>query len=160
MEKNLYEITTYQAGATQASVHRVLQKVCDDILEPFGITKMQWLIIGHVLDAGKQGVRISDLASALATTMPYVTTATNILEARGYLQRVNNGKDNRSKLLVLNPDHIARCAEIEAALRRGLRETLYAEIDPEEFRIYIKVLYQLDEVAKSHAAKNITERNN
>jgi DNA-binding MarR family transcriptional regulator len=149
LEKSLHEITTYQAAAVQASVHRSLQKLCDDILAPFEITKMQWLIIGHVLDGGDKGVRISDLAKTLATTIPYVTNAVNLLEARGYLKRQNNTQDSRSKLLILNPDFAPQCRDIEAALRKGLRETLYATIDPKEFAIYMKVMYQLDEATKA-----------
>ncbi len=152
MEKSLRDITTYQAGAKQAAVHRSLQKLCDDILAPFEISKMQWLIIGHVLDAGEQGIRISDIATALSTTIPYITNALNLLEARGYLQRKNNSKDSRSKLLILNPNFAPKCAEIEATLRQGLRETLYAKIDRTEFIIYMKVMYQLDEAAKAHEA--------
>ena len=76
---DLGKITTYQAGVAQAAMHRVLQKLCDNILQPFGISKMQWLIIGTALDAGKHGVRISDLAAQLGTTMPYLTTTVNLL---------------------------------------------------------------------------------
>lgn len=151
MEDYLRNITTYQAGATQASVHRSLQKLCDRILEPFDITKMQWLIIGHVLDAGVAGVRISDLAQRLSTTVPYITTAVNILEARGYLTRKCNHLDSRSKLLVLNPDVISRCQAIEETLRKGLHGALYSQVDQAEFLIYMKVLYQLDEAARTYA---------
>ena len=151
MGKDLHNIATYQAGAKQASVHRTLQKLCDTILEPFEITKMQWLIIGHVLDAGKAGIRISDLATALSTTIPYITTAVNILEVRGYLERKSNSQDNRSRLLVVTDSFIPQCETIEMTLRQSLREALYIHIKPEEFRIYMKVLYQLDEAAK-HAA--------
>lgn len=150
MEDYLLNITTYQAGATQASVHRSLQKLCDRILAPFDITKMQWLIIGHVLDAGVAGVRISDLAQRLSTTVPYITTAVNILEARGYLIRKCNHLDSRSKLLVLNPDVVPRCKTIETTLWQGLRDTLYSRIDQTDFLIYLKVLCQLDEAAKSY----------
>jgi DNA-binding MarR family transcriptional regulator len=152
LKKDLRHTTTYQAGAMQASVHRSLQKLSDRILEPFQITKMQWLIIGHVLDAGTKGVRVSDLAAALSTTLPYVTNAVNVLEARGYLQRNANSTDSRSKLLVLNPEFVPRCKEIEAALRQGLRDTIYAHVDPKDFAIYMKVLYQLEESAAQ--AKN------
>lgn len=154
MEKGLHEITTYQAGAMQASVHRSLQKLCDAILEPFEITKMQWLIIGHVLDAGSKGIRTSDLAAILSTTIPYITNAVNVLEARGFIQRQDNTEDSRSKLLVLNPDFEPQCSKIEATLRQGLRETLYASINRQDFLVYMKVLYQLDAGIKIAEAKD------
>lgn len=139
----LHKISTYQAGATQAYMHRKLQKVCDDILRPFGITKMQWLIIGHVLDAGETGIRISDLADTLGTTLPYLTNSINLLESRGILERRDNDKDTRSRLIVVCPDYVPTCAQIEATLRAGLRKTIYSKIDPKEFAIYIKVMEEL-----------------
>ncbi len=149
MKQDLHAITTYQAGAIQASAHRALQKLCDQLLEPFNITKMQWLIIGHVLDGGRQGVRISDLAARLATTVPYITTAVNLLESRGYLRREENGEDSRSKLLFIESAFKPKCAEIESTLRAGLRETLYAHIKPSDLHTYVKVLYQLEEAARA-----------
>lgn len=149
MKKNLHEITTYQAGAVQASVHRSLQQLCDQILEPFGITKMQWLIIGHILDAGTEGIRVSDLAKNLSTTIPFITNAVNVLEARSLVARRDNQQDSRSKLLIINPNFAPRCEEIETALRKGLRETLYASIEPEDFKIYIKVLFQMNEARRA-----------
>ncbi len=144
------KITTYQAGAVQSTMHRLLQKLCDDILKPFGITKMQWLIIGAVRDGGKKGVRISDLANMLGTTIPYLTTSINILESRGILARKENNQDSRSKLVLLNADFVKKSDKIEKALRNGLRATIYSEVDPQEFGIYLKVMYQLMEVGKKH----------
>jgi DNA-binding MarR family transcriptional regulator len=145
---DLSKITTYQAGVVQAAMHRMLQKLCDDILQPFGITKMQWLIIGTVRDAGKDGMRISDLANKLNATIPYLTTSINLLEARSILLRKDNNEDSRSKLVSVNPRYVKKCHEIEATLRDGLRQSIYSQIDPKEFGIYLKVMYQLLEVGK------------
>ncbi len=142
----LSEITTYQAGATQAFVHRELQKICDDILRPYEISKMQWLIIGNVLDTQKKGIRISDLADKLGTTISFLTTSVNLLEARGILKRLDNVNDTRSKLIVVSDTYVPKCKKIEITLRDGLRNTIYSDVDPAEFRIYIKVLLQLAHV--------------
>lgn len=140
---DLSKLTTYQAGATQAYMHRKLQKICDILLRPYGITKMQWLIIGHVLDSGKKGVRISDLAEKLGTTMSYLTTSINLLESRAILERRDNASDTRSRLVVVSRDYVPTCAEIENTLREGLRKTIYAKVDPSEFAVYIKVMEEL-----------------
>lgn len=143
---DLARITTYQAGTAQAAMNRVLQKKCDEILKPFGITKMQWLIIGNVLDAGKNGIRISDLADQIGTTIPYLTNALHLLESKNYIKKIANDNDLRSKMIKLNPKLISQCTQIESVLREGLRKSVYANIDPVEFRTYIKVMYQLGEV--------------
>ena len=147
---NISNITTYQAGVAQAATHRSLQKLCDDILKPFGISKMQWLIIGTVLDTGKKGIRVTHLAEKLGTTLPYLTTAINLLESKAILVRKDNNSDNRSKLVSINKAFVPLCVEIEATLRQALRDSIYAEIDPAEFRTYMKVLYQLSDVGSRH----------
>lgn len=150
-DDDLSKITTYQAGAVQASMHRLLQKQCDIILKPFGISKMHWMIIGHVWDAGSAGIRISDLSTNLGTTIPYVTTATNLLEAKGFLLRKGNAHDGRSKLVTINSKLIPKCQEIEHTLREGLRKSIYAKVNPAEFRVYMKVMYELKTVSDKGA---------
>lgn len=149
MEKyDLSKITTYQAGIAQASMHRLLQKQSDKILKPYGISKMQWMIVGLVLDGGPDGVRISDLATQLATTIPYLTTNINLLESRDILVKTTNDNDSRSKLITIAPDFLPKCKQIEAGLRDGLRKAIYSRVDPVEFSIYIKVLYELIDVGR------------
>lgn len=145
---DLSHITTYQAGILQAAAHRQLQRYCDEALEPYGITKMQWLIIGTVLDAGQAGIRLTELSAKLGTTASYITASVNFLEASGYVKRAENSQDSRSKLVLINPDIVDRCHEIEVTLRQALRETIYADIDPVEFRIYMKVLVLLSGVVE------------
>lgn len=139
----LSDLTTYQAGIIQASMNRKLQKVTDAILSQYGLTKMQWFIIGTVLDAQQTGIRLSELSEKLGTTMSYLTTAINLLEARGILERKGHVDDTRSKLIVVTERHLPMCRQIEATLRNGLRKSIYSKIDPTEFRTYIEVMEQL-----------------
>jgi DNA-binding MarR family transcriptional regulator len=139
-------ITTYQAGVLQAKMHRALQKQCDLILNTFG--KMQWLIIGSVLDSGEEGVRLTELAETLGTTMSYITSAINLLEVKGMVIRKDSDIDNRSKFISINSSFVPECKIIEATLREGLRKSIYASVKPDDFKTYMKVLFQLVNVAK------------
>jgi DNA-binding MarR family transcriptional regulator len=143
----LGSITTYQAGVAQAALNRALQKRCDDILKPFGITKMQWLIIGTVLDAGPSGMRVSDLARTVGTTMSYLTNTINLLVSKGCLVRQNHGSDNRSKLVTVDPLFAPKCAGIEERMREGLRKTIYARVSRPDFLVYMSVIYQLRDIS-------------
>lgn len=142
---NISKLTTYQAGASQARFNRKLQMLSDQILEPYGITKMQWLIIGSVLDTQEHGVRLSELADKLGTSMPYLTTTINLLESKGILERENSTKDTRAKIIRVSKGYQRTCKKIEEDLRAGLRKEIYAKIDPAEFRVYLKVMQQLAE---------------
>ncbi len=139
----LSNITTYQAGAMQASTNRVLQRHCDEILKSYGLTKMQWLIIGSVLDAGNKGIRITEVTKKLNTTMSYLTTTINLLESKNMLTRKENNDDSRSKLIYINKDFAPKCYEIEKTLRKSLRNSIYTHVNPKEFQIYMKVMYEL-----------------
>lgn len=141
------DISTYEAGIIQASVHRILQKACDDILRPYGITKAQWFIIGTILDAGDKGIRLTELAGKTDTTLAYLTNAINLLESKEFLVRQSEKVDSRAKRIVVHPDFKELCCDIEGSLRKGLRELLFKNIDPAEFQVYMKVLRQLSEVS-------------
>lgn len=145
---SLHDITTYQAGTVQAAMHRLLQKKSDEILKPYGLTKMHWMIIGNILDAGEEGIRMTDLAKLLGTSLPYLTKATHSLQKQGYLVRVDNSGDQRAKILCGNPEFRDKYNEIEKNLRSALRDSFYAEIEPEEFETYIRVLYKLYDITK------------
>ena len=140
---DLSKITTYQAGVIQASANRKLQKITDTILLQYGLTKMQWFIIGTVLDAGSKGIRLSELSERLGTTMSYLTNTVNILESRRILDRKSNEEDTRSKIITVNASYASKCNEIEKTLRDGMRGSIYSQIDPVDFKTYIKVMDEL-----------------
>lgn len=143
---NLSDIPTYRVGALQAAANRALKKHGDELLKDYGITSMQWHIIGAVLDAGEQGARISDLATTLDTTLPFLTNNVNILELKGLLCRTSHSKDARAKMVKISDDFRPKCAEIENALRARLRESLYKQITPDELRTYIQTLVKFSNV--------------
>lgn len=140
---NLHDVTTYQAGVAQSTMHRLLQKECDENLKQFGITKMHWLIIGTVLDAGDEGMRITDIAEKVQTGLPYLTTTVNLLESKGILERVTDTADSRAKVVHISSSFRPKCAEIEISLRKRLRETIYSKVSQKDFLIYMDVLYTL-----------------
>lgn len=139
-------VTTYQAGVVQAAAHRGLQKICDDILRPYGLTKMHWMITGTILDAGPNGISITDLAGKLSTKLPYLTNTINLLESKGMLKRQISNNDERTKLVVVSDRYIATCKEIEQTMRRQLRTTIYRDISRQEFEIYMSVVYKLSDI--------------
>lgn len=136
------EITTYTAGVLQSAVNRSLQKLCDTTLHPYGLTKTQWIIVGTILDAGPDGIRLSDLAVKLDTTVSYLTNAVNLLESKDFLVR-KAGPDNRSKLISVHEDFVPLCHTIESELRVHLRRHIYSQVPEKDFRTYMKVLHIL-----------------
>lgn len=140
---DIANITTYQSGVAQASAFRVVKHHTAHLLKDFGLSSMQWFIIGTVLDAGSEGIRVSDLAKKLDTTLAYMTNSINLLESREILTKKAHQYDARTKLVSVNSKYMKTCEKIEEALRVRLREVLYQNITREELTVYIKVLYKL-----------------
>ena len=144
---NLADITTYESGVVQSTAYRVLSKRVTDLLKKHDITMMQWFVVGTIYGSGTGGIRLTDLARKIDTGLPFLTNMINLLETKGMVYRINNQEDSRSKLVVVTPTFSRKCKTIEADLRDGLRQELYAHISPEDLRVYVKVLYQLAELA-------------
>ena len=144
---DLKSITTYQAGILQATTHRVLQKYSDQILKKYGITKMQWLIIGTVYDSGSKGTRLTELTAKLDTTMAYLTNTVNLLESKKILDRVDDKKDSRVKFITVNKSFKPKCSQIEKTLRDELRKTIYNSVNSADFATYIRVLKKLSKIS-------------
>jgi DNA-binding MarR family transcriptional regulator len=147
---NLASMTTYQAGVLQASAHRNLQRNCDEVLRQYELTTMQWLIIGSIYNAKGVPLRLTDLAAVTGTGLPYITSTLNYLEEKRIITRKLNNEDSRSKIIFIADDYIEQLAIIEKDLRKNLRETLYENIDAQDFNTYIKVIVQLADIKKAN----------
>lgn len=140
------DITTYKAAIMQSRAHRALKTHISYFLRDYGLTMMQWSIIGLVAEAGKGGIRISDLAKQLDTSLAFITTSINVLEAKGMVARGVHDQDSRAKLVRLTESFAPKVGTIEKDLADKLSEWLYATIDKKDIRTYMTVL---DQIAKS-----------
>jgi DNA-binding MarR family transcriptional regulator len=133
-------IPTYRAAVIQSRAHRTLKTKVSQFLRGHGITMMQWSIIGLIYDAGDYGMRISDIARELDTSMAFITTTVNILEAKGIVTKSSHDRDNRAKIVRLEATFLPKVSLIEDDLRIKMNEWLYRFITPEEMDAYMKVL--------------------
>lgn len=145
-EKDLSQITTYQSGIAQASAHRLINRVVTDFLLAYGLSPMQWFAIGMIYDASPAGMRLSDLAKVLDTTLPYITNTIALLESKGIVKKLTHTGDSRIKLVSIVANKETMIEEIESGLRERMREELYHEdnISREELATYIRVLYKIN----------------
>lgn len=150
MKKDISQITTYQSGVMQSTAHRILGRIKTEFLSQYNLTSMQWFVIGYAYDSGDAGIKLNDLMKTLDTTMPFITTIVNTLEAKGILHKVSDLHDSRVKIAILNQAYKSTVEEIEDGLREELRVRLYREdrIGRDELSTYIAVLYKIAQVEK------------
>lgn len=140
---DLSDVTTYQAGIVQANAYRILKQAVGGFLQPYSLSMMEWFALGTIYDTGRDGIRPTELAKTLQTTMPYTTTLLHTLEAKEWIERTESTTDNRVKLVRMASGTEPACRKIEADLREKMREHIYSRITREDFQTYVKTLYSL-----------------
>jgi DNA-binding MarR family transcriptional regulator len=139
----LAETPTYYAGIMQSKAYRVLKQLMAKLLKKHDLTMMDWAMLGLVYEAGRKGIRITDLAAQLDTTKAFVTNHINLLEAKRLVSRAVDVTDTRARIVKLEPKARPKVAQIEKELRADMREHLYGTIAPSELEAYVRVLNQI-----------------
>ena len=143
---DISKVSTYQAGVYQSKAYRAFKDMKNSILKKHGLTMAQWSVLGFVYDAGRKGIRISDLAAKLDTTQAFITNTVNNLENKGMVKRIDHTTDGRTKLVVLEAKQKKVVSKIEVDIRAELRSKLYSKINRDELETYINVLIRFAEV--------------
>lgn len=107
----------------------IFDKYANQLLQPYQLTGSQFRILMILYKAPACSVRQADIETAFSMTNPTVTGLINNLEKKGLVQRVENPKDKRSKLLALTEEaeskrmeFIALADSIEREMTDGLSE--------------------------------------
>lgn len=140
------DITTYQTTLTQARAHRALKTKMSYFLRPHNLTMMQWAIVGSLHDAGDNGMRVSDLAHQLDTSLAFVTTTLNVLEAKGIVTRSSHAQDNRAKIVRIANSFSPRVNVIEKEVSEKLLSWLEPSLGRENLAVYLGAI---DKIAQA-----------
>lgn len=133
------QLTTYQAVISQARAFRTLRAFMVETLKQHDLTLTEWLLIGSVLDAGRKGARVSDLADTLGVEMPVITNLTNRAVTSGWLTRVTDVDDRRAKRIQATREGGERACDIEGVLRKATSAWL-DDLDTANLEGYLTVV--------------------
>lgn len=107
----------------------IFDKYANQLLQSYQLTGSQFRILMILYKTPACSVRQTDIETAFSMTNPTVTGLINNLEKKGLVQRVENPKDKRSKLLALTEEaeskrmeFIALADSIEREMIDGLSE--------------------------------------
>jgi DNA-binding MarR family transcriptional regulator len=136
---------TYRMAVMQSRANRAFKLKMAQLLRQHNLTMMQWTIIGLVQDGGKAGLRISDLAAELDTSMAFVTTTVNMLEAKGTVQKTSHERDSRAKLVRITEGFKGKVKSIEKDLHSHIEKWLADKVGVKDLETYRKVLNAIAE---------------
>lgn len=143
----LSDTTTYQNTLTQARSHRAIKTKLSYFLRPHNLTMMQWAIAGSLYQAGQTGLRVSDLAKKLDTSLAFVTTTLNVLEAKGIVHRDHHTQDNRAKVVRLTKEFADTVPAIEKDVADKMRDWMVPSVGLDKVETYIEVITKIAEIA-------------
>lgn len=108
----------------------IFDKYANQLLTPYQLTSSQFRILMILYKAPTCSVKQADIEAVFSMTNPTVTGLIHKLEKNGLVERVENPKDKRSKLLALTEyaeskrsEFIALADFIEKKMTEGLSET-------------------------------------
>jgi DNA-binding MarR family transcriptional regulator len=145
---DLTEITTYQGLVYHSRANRSFKTFIQQILREYNLTMMQWSVLGFVKDAGKKGIRISDLARKIDSSLAFITNSINVLESKGMVYRIGHETDNRAKLVCVSDNYRKQLDKIEIDLRNKLQDWFAKHVDLKELEMHVKVLRDIAKSAK------------
>ncbi len=145
-EKSNKTLTEYQAHKLREIVDSIVT-CCNDkrtyTKEKFGIPYAE--ITCLLLFKGERYLTVKDLAVKMEVAKSRITKIIKGLMAKGLVEKIEDPKDNRVKLLSLTPNGYKKIEEIEK-FRLEIHKKLINNIDPHERG---KLFYYLDKLIES-----------
>ena len=84
--------------------HERIWRELETALTPLGVSMAEYSVLGLLGEAGRDGLRLSDLAERRGMSAPGLSRLANRLEQRGLIDRSRAADDGRGYELRLTPD--------------------------------------------------------
>ena len=109
-------LKTYKIGLLQTKAYRILNQETAKALKPFGITPIDWALLGLLYEASQEGLRLSQLAIELGVEAPYITEQSESLIKQKWITVTPTPSDKRVKLMALTDHARKKIPNIEKKL--------------------------------------------
>lgn len=131
MKQDIDESDAFGASLSNRLAFRLYQcanqlnKTGNKWLERHEVTTQQWAILGALVrDRWQGGIAVRDLAALLMVSRQNLTGVLSRLEARGWIERIIDEHDNRSRLIKLTPEGWQRWADMQGDIASFYAEAM------------------------------------
>jgi len=138
--KNLSILKTYNSGLLQAKAYRLLKSYISLTLKKYGISTVEWALIGQLYEV--KSVTITEAAKILDVEKPFATNLAETLRKKGFVKRLVDKDDRRSKRISLTDKGNLQVPIIESDVR-GAMSKILNEVSVEDIFSYVKVLEEI-----------------
>jgi MarR family transcriptional regulator for hemolysin len=125
-----------------AYLTRRWRKVLDAEFQSSGLTDATWRPLLHLHVLG-ENVRQKDLAASLGLEGPSLVRLIDTLVTRGFIERTEDARDRRAKILRITPDGLNQVVRIRQTVA-GLEERLFSPLNNEEILQLTSLIQRLE----------------
>jgi DNA-binding MarR family transcriptional regulator len=118
----------------------IVPKLNDDLQEKSGIDIHTYDALLHVFEAGEQGIRMADLASAVVISKSGITSLVDRLEASAHVRRNPDPDDRRATRITMTASGELTFRAAAMVHRAGIQEYFASLMSDEEARSIAQTL--------------------
>jgi DNA-binding MarR family transcriptional regulator len=134
--------TPLRSGFLIHDVSRLRRTAYDQRLKPFNITRAQWWVLANLSRRNCDGISQIELARLLDVGKVTLGGLIDRLEESGFVIRVPDKHDRRSKRVLRSPEGKALCDRMEI-FAQSVNEEIMKGISEKEHRVFIDVLTEM-----------------
>lgn len=131
-----------RSGFLIHDVSRLRRTAYDQRLKPFNITRAQWWVLANLSRRNCDGISQIELARLLDVGKVTLGGLIDRLEESGFVIRVPDKADRRSKRIMRSPEGKALCDRMEV-FAQAVSTEIMSGITDEEHRLFIDVLTKM-----------------
>jgi MarR family transcriptional regulator for hemolysin len=147
-----------RSGFLIHDVSRLRRTAYDQRLKPFNITRAQWWVLANLSRRNCDGISQIELARLLDVGKVTLGGLIDRLEESGFVIRVPDKQDRRSKRIMRSPEGKALCDRMEV-FAQAVSTEIMSGISDEEHRLFIDVLTKMKQnLIKMDAVPQSTPR--
>jgi DNA-binding MarR family transcriptional regulator len=131
-----------RSGFLIHDVSRLRRTVYDQRLKPFNVTRAQWWVLANLSRRNCDGISQIEFARLLDVGKVTLGGLIDRLEESGFVIRVPDKQDRRSKRIMRSPEGKALCDRMEV-FAQTVNKEIMSGISDEEHRLFVDVLSKM-----------------
>lgn len=122
--------------------YRTLKKEFNQILESEGMTNGEFLMLKSIVQSGNR--KVSELAKELGVSMPYITSLSDKMVKKGFIERRQSEGDRRIVVLKLTKEGKKKYSRLDRLILNYM-ETGFDRLSDQELLTFEKILKKVSD---------------
>jgi DNA-binding MarR family transcriptional regulator len=140
----LNQTKSYEIGMSDMLCSRKLNSLRQQVLAAYGLTGMEWFVLGLIYDAHKAGgIRITELATQFEVKSTYITALVNELKQKNLVNAYVDKEDARARLVVVTKKGMEQIPVIDRELQSATEKLLADKVDAKDLAAFLRTIKKI-----------------